>query len=104
MIYRPKKNMEDDEAEDGDAQLDRITSANRFGNALGSSKAFQGADKAKVSPLVSFDSRCRNLLAQFNSKSLFHPPSTWSSMPFTQKPGAASAGLILPGNGVHQRS
>lgn len=49
MIYRPKKNMEDDEAEDGDAQLDRIQNANRFGNALGSSRAFQGADKAKDS-------------------------------------------------------
>ncbi|KAI0229040.1 mRNA splicing protein [Massospora cicadina] len=49
MIYRPKKNMEDDEAEDGDAQLDRIQNVNRFGNAFGSSKAFQGADVAKES-------------------------------------------------------
>lgn len=49
MIYRPKKNLEGEEGKEEEAQLDRIQSANRFGNAFGTSKAFQGADAAKES-------------------------------------------------------
>ena len=47
-IYRPRANMDDEDAEAGDKEMAKIQKSSRFGEALGKG-TFKGASEAEVS-------------------------------------------------------
>lgn len=56
-IYRPRANMDDDDAETGDAEMAKIQKSSRFGDALGKG-TFKGAAEVEVSCDILFSVLC----------------------------------------------
>lgn len=50
-IYRPRANLDDEDAEAGDREMAKIQKSSRFGEALGKG-TFKGASEAEVSLLI----------------------------------------------------